>query len=120
MRTNDDEARATAEGGVPSVTGTPFVEQPVPAPTEQPALSRDEFEAAHGERLSEALDLGTWTPGADLAAMYARLEREVAEAVRKETEYQRLIRANVFPRLRSRDVAPPRADVYGGTLALLD
>src|SRR6266550_7038344 len=111
MRTNDDEARATTEG-VPSVTGTPFVEQPVPAPTEQPALSADEFEAAHGERLSQALDLGTWTPGADLAAMYARLEQEVADAVRKETEYQKQIRAKVFPLLRNREGAPPGAGVY--------
>jgi hypothetical protein len=112
MRTNDDEARATTEGGVPSVTGTPFVEQTVPAATEQPALSADEFEAAHGERLSQALDLGTWTPGADLAAMYARLEQEVAEAVRKETEYQKLIRTKVFPLLRKREGAPPGAGVY--------
>jgi hypothetical protein len=116
MSANDREPRITPEGGVPSVAGTPFVEQAVPMPTEEPALSADEFEAAHGERLSQALDLGTWTPGADLAAMYARLEEEVAEAVRKETEYQKLIRAKVFPLLRTRDGAPPGAGVYRVTL----
>jgi hypothetical protein len=111
MSTDDHEPRIASEGAVPSVNGAPVVEL-VPQPSEEPALSADEFEAAHGERLLQALDLGTWTPGADLAAMYARLEQEVAEAVRKETEYQKLIRTKVFPLLRNREGAPPGAGVY--------
>src|SRR6266571_3824351 len=116
MKTNDREPEIKTEGALPSVTGAPVVEQPVPQPAEEPALSINEFEAAHGEKLSQALDLGTWTPGGDLAAMYARLEQEVAEAVRKETEYQKLIRTKVFPLLRTRGGAPAEAGVYRATL----
>src|SRR3989441_298336 len=114
MSTNNRES-ITNQSGVPFAGGAPVAEQPVPLP-EEAALSPSEFEAAHGERLSQALDLGTWTPGADLAAMYARLEQEIAEAVRKETEYQKLIRTKVFPLLRNREGAPPGAGVYRATL----
>src|SRR2546421_5568968 len=116
MKTNDHHSEASTGSDVSSVPGSPFVEQLVSRPPEEAALSADEFEAAHGERLSQALDLGTWTPGADLAAMYARLEREVAQAVRKETEYQKLIRTKVFPLLRNREGAPPGSGVYRVTL----
>lgn len=93
-----------------------LLDQPVAGPNEEPALSGDEFAAAHGEKLSQTLDLATWTPGADLSAMYARLEQEVAEAVRKETDYQKLIRAKVFPLLRTREGAPRGAGVYRAPL----
>src|SRR2546429_6941445 len=116
MKTIDREPRMTTESALPSITGATVVEQAVPQPSEEAALSANEFEAAHGERLSQALDLDTWTPGADLAAMYARLEQEVAEAVRKETEYQKLIRTKVFPLLRTRGGAPAEAGVYRATL----
>ena len=116
MSANDRESGITNESGISFGRGVPVVEQPVRLPAEEAALSANEFEAAHGERLSQALDLGTWTPGADLAAMYARLENEIAEAVRKETEYQKLIRTKVFPLLRKREGAPPGAGVYRVTL----
>lgn len=112
MSTTDREPHTGNEQNLPFATGGPLLDQPIPAPVEESALSGNEFEAAHGEPLSQALDLGTWTPGADLSAMYARLEREVAEAVRKETEYQKLIRAKVFPLLRNREGAPRGAGVY--------
>jgi hypothetical protein len=44
--------------------------------------------------------------------MYARLEQEVAEAVRKESIYQQEIRKKLFPYLRTREGAPPGAGVY--------
>ncbi|MFZ0927276.1 MAG: hypothetical protein WAN11_01670 [Syntrophobacteraceae bacterium] len=75
-------------------------------------ITSDEFEAAHGEKLAQALDLDTWIPGANLVEMYNRLEKEVAEAIRKEGEYQRLIRREIFPRLRTRPDAPPGAGVF--------
>ena len=60
---------------------------------DQPALTSNEYEAAHGEKLSETLDLDTWRPGADLVKMYERLEQEIAEAVRQEGIYTKRIRA---------------------------
>ncbi len=77
-----------------------------------PTVSSDEYKAAHGESLTETLDLETWQPGADLMQMYAKLEEEVAEAVRKESEYQKAIREKIFGRLRTRPGAPPGAGVY--------
>lgn len=87
---------------------------------ERPALNTEDYEAAHGEKLSQTLDLDTWKPGANLVEMYARLEQEVAEAVRKESEYQREIRAKIFPLLRSRVGAPPQAGVYQVALERLE
>jgi hypothetical protein len=81
-------------------------------PEQAPALSADEYEAAHGEKLSVTLDLDTWHPGADLAAMYAHLEQEVAEAVRQEQEFQKRIREVIFPMLRGRVGGPACAGVY--------
>ncbi len=81
--------------------------------TEHPSpLSADEYVAAHGEKLSVTLDLDTWHAGEDLAAMYARLEQEVGEAVKQETEFQKRIRKTIFPMLRGRQGAPPCAGVY--------
>lgn len=83
---------------------------------QQKTLSPDDYEVAHGERLIQTLDLDTWHAGADLVEMYERLEREVAEAVRKENQYQRQIRKEIFPRLRMRPGAPTGAGVYRVTL----
>ena len=79
---------------------------------EPPPLSTAEYEAAHGETLSTTLDLSTWRPGSDLAETYARLEREVADAVRQEARYQQKIREQIFPVLQSRPGAPPCAGVF--------
>lgn len=82
------------------------------ADTSTPPIHGDEYQAAYGEKLSETLDLDTWRPGADLLEMYTRLEREVAEAVRKEDEYQREIRRRIFPMLRDRPGCPAGAGVF--------
>ena len=80
--------------------------------SEDQILSHDEYESAHGEKLSQTLDLDTWHPGEDLIAMYSRLEKEVAEAVKKENKYQIQIRKDIFPLLKSRSGAPNEAGVY--------
>jgi hypothetical protein len=116
MNTDDHEPKITTGGTAPHASGDAIVDRPVPLQPEEPPLSADDFQAAHGERLSEALDLDTWTPGTDLSAMYARLEEEVAEAVRKETEYQKLIRTRVFRLLRERKEAPEGAGVWRAPL----
>lgn len=71
-----------------------------------------DFEAAYGEKLSDTLDLNTWTAGEDLAAAYDRIEKEVAEALIKEDSYRKQIRELVFPRLRDAPEAPVNAGVY--------
>jgi hypothetical protein len=96
------------------------IENPEEVQSIQPALTADDYMAAHGEKLSQTLDLDTWRPGADLVEMYTRLEKEVAEAVRKETEYQKLIRKEVFPLLRTRVGAPRWAGVYRVTINQLE
>lgn len=91
-----------------------------PLAPDLPPLTADEYKVAHGEALSETLDLSTWRPGADLGEMYARLEREVAEAVQKEGQYQQQIRERIFPLLRTREGAPPCAGVYRVTIDRLE
>jgi hypothetical protein len=85
---------------------------PEPAGADPSPLTTDEYEEAHGEALATTLDLNTWHAGADLAETYARLEREVAEAVRKESGYHQQIRARIFPLLRTRPGAPSCAGIY--------
>lgn len=85
-----------------------------------PALTGDEFLESHGESLSKTLDLDTWTPGADLLAMYQRLASEVQNAVREEHDYIATIRRDIFPKLRSRPGAPPTAGVYQASVEDLE
>ena len=59
----------------------------------------DEFERAFGEPLRHTLDLNTWNQGEDLASLYLRLEREVAEALGQEDRAAARIRADVLPKL---------------------
>src|SRR2546428_13073451 len=91
-----------------------------PLAPDLPPLTADEYKVAHGEALSETLDLSTWRPGTDLGEMYARLEREVAEAVQKKGKYQQQIRERTFPPLRPREGAPPCAGVYRATIERLE
>jgi hypothetical protein len=70
------------------------------------------FEAAYDEKLSDALDLSTWTLGEDLAATLDRLEQEVAEALKHEDETRKEVRRIVFPRLRNAPDAPANAGLY--------
>jgi hypothetical protein len=72
----------------------------------------DDFAAAHGESLADALDLDTWKEGPDFKGFYDRLCAEVAEAVRSESGFQAEYRRTVFPRLRFRDGTPPDAGVW--------
>ena len=95
-------------------------EMPENLSEDQPALTSNEYEVAHGEKLSETLDLDTWRPGADLVEMYERLEREIAEAVRQEGGYAKRIRAEIFPRLKGRLGAPPGAGVYRASVEKLE
>lgn len=75
-------------------------------------ISSAEFEAAHGEPLSNVLNLETWTAGEDLLSAYGRLEKEVAEAVAQEDGYRKAIREVVFQKISDAPQAPYNAGVY--------
>jgi hypothetical protein len=77
-----------------------------------PPVPADAFERAFGEPLARVLDLNTWSPGEDLAALYQRLEQEVGEALAQEDRVGRRVRAEVLPRLARRPQAPPGAGVF--------
>jgi hypothetical protein len=77
-----------------------------------PQAESSDFEAAFGEKLSQALDLDTWMLGEDIMSAYGRLEHEIAEALAKEDEYRQKIREVVFSRIRNAPGAPDNAGVY--------
>lgn len=82
-----------------------------------PPIVADEFAASYQEPLVRALDLDTWQVGADVAALYDRLEVEIADAVKRERQLERQVRETVFPRLRERPNALPDAGVRQATPA---
>ncbi len=77
----------------------------------------EEFRTSFGETLDQALDLSTWHRGEDLAHLYGRLEKEIAEAVKQEDELRERVRKVVFPRLGVRPGAPKCAGVYQAEVA---
>jgi hypothetical protein len=100
---NSDDDQETREFTMPAP----------PPPSAEPALvDAHEFEIAFGEPLAQALDLDTWQPGENLAALYGRLEQEIEQAVRQENRIRERIRQEVFPRLQTRPGAPAHAGVY--------
>jgi len=71
-----------------------------PLPAADPAeVTAGDFRAGFGEELARVLDISAWETGWDLTREYGRIEREVREALRGETEVQRRTRAELFPRL---------------------
>ncbi len=84
----------------------------LPPPPDPDVIEPREFEAAFGESLANVLSLDSWTPGNDLAAIYAHLERQIANAVRQETGYRQRIREVVLPRVMAMSGAPPCAGVW--------
>lgn len=71
----------------------------------------DEFRQQFGESLPHVLSMADWQDGVDLVREYARIEREVAEAVEVERAYEGEVRRDVFPKLKGPN-APPQAGHY--------
>lgn len=92
-----------------------LTEQPAPD-GDLPALDASDFQVSFGEPLEHTLDLDTWRPGSELAAMYERVQSEVSDAVRQESQMHREIRQRIFPLLRSRPQAPVGAGVFRASL----
>src|SRR5579859_6927733 len=84
------------------------------------AMERNEFQTAFGEPVEQTLNLDTWLPGEDLAAMYQNLEREVAGAVRQEGRIRERIRSELFPRVFTHPQAPAQAGCYTVDVAMLE
>ena len=90
------------------------------ARTDEPALpvsrvtpaSADEFEEYFGESLHRTLDLGSWRQGVDVVREYARVQREVEEAVAFEGVQERRVREEAFPKINYAEGAPPEAGFY--------
>jgi hypothetical protein len=76
-----------------------------------------DVKCALGEGIDQILDPSTWRAGDDLRDVFARLEREVADAVRQEDEVRRTVRKVIFPSIGSRHDAPPNAGVFAATAA---
>lgn len=76
-----------------------------------------EFEMAYGEPFAQTLDINTWTLGEDLASTYARIEKEVAEALAREDDYRKTIRKTILSRLTTTPGAPRNAGVYKAKLS---
>jgi hypothetical protein len=75
-----------------------------------PTLTAHAFRERFGESIQDLLQIEKWSEGQDLWLLYERLRREVADAVQVESEVQRAIRANLFPRLQTLRI--PEAGVY--------
>lgn len=64
------------------------------------ALSVDDFKKAFGEDFSEAIDINTWSIGANLAELYPLIESEWLQAKTDESKNHKIFREKVFPRIK--------------------
>lgn len=85
-----------------------------------PTIEGQDFFDTFGETLERTLDLDTWETGTNLQELYARLEREIEEALRQENRVREQIRQTVFPRLKTRQGAPKGAGVRRGRLEAVE
>jgi hypothetical protein len=77
-----------------------------------PGLRPEDFKDGFGEELSEAINVDNWRAGRDLDDEYRRIEAEVRQAVVREDDLQRRIRAEVLPQLAWAAGAPEQAGCY--------
>ena len=73
------------------------------------------FSRMFGDDFESLRDLSSWTPGADLLNTFARMEREVADAIEREREYGRDIRSQLFPKIGEAALAGDVSGVYRAT-----
>lgn len=82
-------------------------------PVSRPAsATADAFREHFGEALEATLNLNTWREGADLIHEYARVEKEIEQAVAAEDEQVARVRDIVFPKLGMMEHLPPEAGHY--------
>lgn len=81
------------------------VSRPVP-------VTADAFEESFGEPLLHAINLKSWREGVNLIREYARVEREVEQAVAFEGVQERRVRDEVFPTISFKNGMPNEAGHY--------
>ncbi len=64
------------------------------------ALSVDDFQRAFGENFADAIDINTWSIGANLSELYPLIEEEWLKAKTDENKNQKIFREVVFPRIK--------------------
>jgi hypothetical protein len=64
------------------------------------ALSVDDFQRAFGENFADAIDINTWSIGANLSELYPLIEEEWLKAKSDENKNQKIFREVVFPRIK--------------------
>ncbi len=105
----------------PATNGVRLRSEPEPIPVEPDAIiSSTEFQASFGEDIRQTLDLATWRVGVDMSHEYLRIDREVREAVARESELQKQIRFKVFPALKDRPGAPRNAGTHVADRSLIE
>ena len=82
-------------------------------------ISARDFKESFGEEIRATLDLASWRIGTDVEQEYRRLEREVKDAVHRETKLQAAIRSEIFPRLKTQPKGPKNAGVHTADPATL-
>jgi hypothetical protein len=93
---------------------------PISLPGHNEPVTAKDFRESFGEEIRATLDLGTWRIGSDLEKEYIRIEREVRDAVERETDLQHEIRKQIFPRLRTRPTAPKNAGEHQADQAFIE
>lgn len=63
-------------------------------------LSVDDFKRAFGENFVDAIDINTWSIGANLSELYPVIEQEWLKAKSEENKHQKIFRDKVFPRIK--------------------
>lgn len=84
------------------------------------AIEGNEFQAAFGEAVDNALNIDTWQAGEDLTAMYQALEREVADAVAQGGRIRERVRTELFPLVFKHPQAPENAACYQVDVATIE
>ena len=75
-------------------------------PDEKQFIGDDDFLAAFGEELLSSLNLETWDNGFDPKAVLSRFTEQVSRSVSKEEDARRIIRAELFDRIKAMKRAP--------------
>jgi hypothetical protein len=88
--------------------------------TDDDSISASDFLKSFGEEIRRTLDLSTWRIGNDLAQEYARVDREVRDAVERETTLQAKVRELIFPRIKTREKAPKNAGKHEADRSVIE
>jgi hypothetical protein len=86
-------------------------------PNTEETLDTIEFKEGFGESLDDTLNLDTWKPGDDLSGVFERLDREIGEAIAKESDLKKEVRKTVFPLLGKLPSAPKGSGVFLATMS---